>query len=244
MGRPLKLTESGQRAFRNHVLQNCFDPLHVIVAIFNNYTYLNIGINAGHRYIKRLKTYSYVAIQKSFLSNKNICRRILVARTHENWTQSKWTQVLFTDEAAFFVRPKKNHLRVLRHSGKRLHLRHIVPEFKSGFQTVSVWGGFSMRRRTRLVGTIGKFDKYTYRNIVHNHVLAFMYDVHGGSDSFVLQEDNCGPHRAKSIAEYLTNEELVRMQWPAKIPDLNAIENIWGSVKGYLRKRDVHPKIH
>ena len=44
-----------------------------------------------------------------------------------------------------------------------------------------------MRGRTPLVGTIGKFDQQTYRTIIDNHVLPFMYDVHGGPDSFVQQ---------------------------------------------------------
>ena len=40
-------------------------------------------------------------------------------------------------------------------------------------------------------------------------MLPFMYDVHDGPASFVLQEDNCGPHRAKSIAGYLANKLYV-----------------------------------
>ena len=135
---------------------------------------------------------------------------------------------MHTDESAFTVRPTKNRLLVRRHRGQRLHPRFIVPTFKSGFQTISVWGGFSFHRRTPLVCTVGDFNQHTYRAIIDNHILPFMYNVHNGPASFILQEDNCGPHRAKSIAYYLEDEEVIRMQWPPQSPDCNCIKNVRG----------------
>ena len=74
-----------------------------------------------------------------------------------------------------------------------LHQKYTVPTFKSGYQTMSVRLGFSMRGRTQIVGTVGPFDKHTHRFITDNHIPPFMYD--GGPASFVLQKDNCGPLR-------------------------------------------------
>ncbi len=74
------------------------------------------------------------------------------------------------------------------------------------------WGGFSALRRTPLVGTCRSFTSNTYRVIIDKHILPFMYDTHNGLGSFVLQEDNCEPHRAKCIAAYLHNEEVSRMK--------------------------------
>ncbi len=140
-GRPLKLSECGKSAFKNFVLENCFQPLHTIVARFNKYTGLNLSEGSGRRYIKLLEMDCYVAVQKPFLSKKNIDARIPWARTHQDWTLDQWGQVAFTDESSFTVRPTKNRLRVWRLRGTRLHQRHIVPTFKSGYQSVSVWGG-------------------------------------------------------------------------------------------------------
>lgn len=240
-GRKRKLSDRGMRLFQRYMFEGCFDPLFVIVGRFNQTTSLQISVGTARRYVKLLNLQSYVAVQKPFLSKKNIAARIIWARTHEHWTQKQWANVMFTDESSFTVRPKKNRMHVWRHRGQRLRTKFMVATFKSGYKTVSVWGGFSLRGRTPLVGIIGSFDSNTYRVIIDNHILPFAYDVHGGTESFVLQEDNCGPHRAKSIATYLANEEVSRMKWPAQSPDLNCIENVWGLLKSQLRKRKVYP---
>ena len=136
---------------------------------------------------------------------------------------------MLTDESSFLVRPKKNRLHVRRHKGQKYRQNLTIPTYKSGYQTISVRGCFSSRGRTPLVRMVGSFDQHTYRVIIHNHILRFVYDVHGGTNTFILQEDKCGPHRAKSIATYLANEDITRMEWAPQAQDLNPIENVWGN---------------
>ena len=53
--RPLNLSERGERAFKNCVLENCFQPLRTIVARFNKFNGLNLSGRSGRRYMKHLK---------------------------------------------------------------------------------------------------------------------------------------------------------------------------------------------
>ncbi len=125
---------------------------------------------------------------------------------------------------------------------RKFTLEAHCPIFKSGYQNVSVWGEFLSRGCTSSFGTVGSSTSETYRVIIHNNLLPFMYDTNDGPATFVLQEDNCGPRRAKNIATYLQNEEVPRMELPAQCPGLNSIENIWGLMKAKLCKRCVHPR--
>ncbi len=89
MGRKSKLSERGMCLFNKYVLQNRFDALFVILARFKQATGVSLSEQTGRRYIRKLKMQSYVAIQKPYLSTKNISTRIVWARTHEDWKQEQ-----------------------------------------------------------------------------------------------------------------------------------------------------------
>lgn len=70
----------------------------------------------------------------------------------------------------------------------------------------------------------------------------FICDVHGGTDSFVLQKDNFSPHRARFVATYLESEYVKRMNWPSQSPQMNLIENLCRLMKAKKLQRFVPPR--
>lgn len=179
MGRPRKLSPRRMRMLQRTILENYNELLYTIVAKFNTTATLHLSESIVRRYIQ-----NRIAAQKTFMSKKNMNVRIIWGRTHKDRALDQWANVMFTDESCFTVSPVKNRLRVWRHNGCRLSSKHIILTFKSGYQSVSVWSGFSLHGRTPLVGTVGSFDSKTYRVIIDNHILPFMNKVHDGAESF------------------------------------------------------------
>ncbi|GFX25365.1 transposable element Tcb2 transposase [Trichonephila clavipes] len=61
-------------------------------------------------------------------------------------------------------------------------------------------------------------------------------------DDFILMDDNCRSHRANLVEDFLFEEGIVRMEWPACPPDMNPIEHVWDALGGRVAGRQPPPQ--
>ncbi|GFX58885.1 transposable element Tcb2 transposase [Trichonephila clavipes] len=61
-------------------------------------------------------------------------------------------------------------------------------------------------------------------------------------DYFILMDDNCRPHRVNLVEDFLFEEGIVRMEWPAYSPDMNPIEHVWDALGRRVADRQPPPK--
>ena len=47
------------------------------------------------------------------------------------------------------------------------------------------------------------------------------------NQSVVFMQENAQCHTAKSVKTFLSEEDVIVMEWHAQSPDINPIENVW-----------------
>ncbi|GFX07862.1 transposable element Tcb2 transposase [Trichonephila clavipes] len=61
-------------------------------------------------------------------------------------------------------------------------------------------------------------------------------------DDFLLMDDNCRPHCANLVEDFLFEEGIVRMEWPLRFPDMNPIEHVWDTLGRRVAGRQPPPQ--
>jgi len=71
----------------------------------------------------------------------------------------------------------------------------------------------------------GKFCSKDYIDLLRLSIIPIIKLNHG--EDCIFQEDNCALHKAKAVQNFMKHSKINILNWSARSPDLNIIEDIW-----------------
>ncbi len=157
------------------------------------------------------------------------CRqRRLTWAKEKNWTVAQWSKVLFSDESKFCISFGNQGPRVWRKGGEA-HSPSCLKSSVKFPQSVMIWGAMSSAGVGPLCLLKTNVTAHIYQEMLEHFMLPSADQLFKDAD-FIFQQDLAPAHTAKSTKSWLND-------WPANSPDLNPVENLWGSVKRKMRNK-------
>ncbi|GFX03827.1 transposable element Tcb2 transposase [Trichonephila clavipes] len=152
-------------------------------------------------------------------------RRSLWCREQRNWRDNEWGRVLFTDESRLSLSSDSHRILIWRERGSRNHPSNIIERDRYEGRGVLVLGGIMLGSRTDLhIFDAGSVNGTRYCNEI---LLPYVRLFRGSMGlQFLFMDDNAPCHRTVAAEQLLESEDIERMDWPARSPDLNLIEHV------------------
>ena len=110
---------------------------------------------------------------------------------------------------------------------KRLQPRLLKQRAKHPVK-IHIWGGISTRGATDVIMFTGIMDSQRLSRILEVGLLPFLRCYY--PDGHRLQQDNDPKHASKHIEDFFKEHGVNWWPTPPESPDMNPIENIWGSL--------------
>ncbi|GFU29133.1 transposable element Tcb2 transposase [Trichonephila clavipes] len=129
----------------------------------------------------------------------------------------------------FSVHPDNRRIFIWKDCGSSNNPAFVHENVRFGGGGVLVYGSIFIDGRTDLyIIQDGPLTARRYRDeILRPIVVPYAGAIR---DDFILMEDNCRPHRANLVEDFLFEEGIIRIEWSACSPDMNPIEHVWDAL--------------
>ncbi len=174
---------------------------------------------------------------KPLLKQKHCQKHLTCAKEKKNWTAAQCSKVLFSDESKFYISFKNQGPRVWRMRGEAQNPCCLKSSVKFP-QSVMIWAAMLSADVGPLCFLKSTINAAIYQEILEHFILPSADKLYGDAD-FIFQQDLAPAHTAKGTKSWFNDHGVIVLDWPANLPDLNPIENLWAIIK--RKMRDTRP---
>lgn len=242
IGRPRLLTPQDERVLARYATCGGDDTAVAVNKTLETQLGIKVSDMTVRRALQRQGLAAKEKVEKPKLTPKHVRDRLAFARRHQDWTDADWQTVIFSDETKINRFNSDGRSWCWVRDVKAPQPRTVKQTVKHGGGSVMVWGCITAVGKVAIAQVHGKMDQHQYKSILVNNLLPVVRQMPGPPAQVTFQQDNDPKHTARSVRDWLSQQEFQTMIWPACSPDLNPIEHVWAYIKYRLNQYDRPPK--
>nr|KAG5687909.1 hypothetical protein BaRGS_029906 [Batillaria attramentaria] len=137
-----------------------------------------------------------------------------------------------------------NRVRVWRPRDERFNNRYVLQQDAWPAQSVMLWGAFI---GNRMLGPVffdlqlGRGGGVTSQRYINQVLQPLVVPLFARRRRCLFQQDNAPAHSARATQQFLRQTNIPVMEWPAKSPDLNPMEQVWAFWKTRINRLPNRP---